>query len=91
MLPDFNFSEVSPTNPSPQTSAQRRAQRRLTREDNRYHSGKKLLLFLVLSSIRTSSNLLKMMLQSFRLDSFLETLIMAAANDIFPILIFFFK
>ncbi|XP_052229849.1 disco-interacting protein 2-like isoform X3 [Dreissena polymorpha] len=28
----------SPSEPSPQTSAQRRAQRRLTREDNRYHS-----------------------------------------------------
>ena len=29
-----------PGAPSPSTAAQRRAQRRLTREDNRYHSGK---------------------------------------------------
>ena len=38
--PNVCISEPSPTDSSPQTSsAQRRAQRRLTREDNRYHSG----------------------------------------------------
>lgn len=40
ILFSHSASSAGPSAPSPSTAAQRRAHRRLTREDNRYHSGR---------------------------------------------------